>query len=301
MKLPKVAVCLAAFNGMRWLPEQLDSICAQSDVEVTIFISVDSSEDGTEAWVAKQARGDGRLVLLPCGQRFGGAAQNFFRILGEVDFSGFDYVGLADQDDIWFPDKLARAHEVLCRSGASAYSSNVMAFWADGRRALIDKAQPQRRWDFLFEAAGPGCTYVMKTEFVSDMKSNLASRWSELQLVGLHDWFLYAYARASGYQWIIDKRVSMLYRQHAENQVGVNQGWRAFMHRVRKISSGWGLTQAVLIAELVGMGADAFVRSWSGRGRIDYIWLACNAWQCRRRWRDRVWFAMSCLLLSVRP
>ena len=136
---PRVAVCLAAYNGRAWLQEQLQSILQQEGVEVRIFVSVDRSDDGTEAWVSEYCRAEGRVLLLPTGERFGGAAPNFFRLLKEVDFSQFEYVSLADQDDIWYPDKLRRAISMLEESKADCYSSNVMAFWEDGTQRLVEQ------------------------------------------------------------------------------------------------------------------------------------------------------------------
>lgn len=297
--LPIVAIFLAAFNGRHWLPEQLDSILAQVSVHVTVFVSVDCSTDGTEEWVNKRSLIDERIVVLPHGQHFGGAARNFFRLIRDVDFSKFDYVSFADQDDIWDADKLARAHVVLQKTGFDAYSSNVIAFWPDGRKRLIKKSQPQRKWDFLFEAAGPGCTYVMKTDFVLALQTRVRERWDEVQQVSLHDWFVYAFARANGYQWVIDEQPSMLYRQHAENQVGVNEGWRAFMRRAYKVWDGWWLGQAAMIARLVGLGDDPFVQSWSRTTHFGVLRLACSANTCRRRPRERILFALSCMVLFV--
>lgn len=296
---PKVAVCLAAFNGLHWIAEQLDSILAQAYVDVTVFISVDQSTDGTEKWIDQRAVGDKRIIVLPHGQRFGGAARNFFRLLRDVDFSGFDYISFADQDDLWFTDKLKRAHEMLQRTGADGYSSNVTAFWSGGRELLINKSQPQKKWDFLFEAAGPGCTYVMRDALAGAMKVRLCEHWHKAQQVGLHDWFAYAFARANGYKWVIDSQPSMLYRQHAENQVGVNEGWRAFRHRSRKILSGWGFQQSACIAEVVGIGDDPFVASWTKGGRKGLVKLAFQANHCRRKLRDRILFAISCLACCV--
>ena len=249
--------------------------------------------------MSQSAKMDSRIVVLPHGEYFGGAAKNFFRLLRDTDFSEFDYISFADQDDIWLPHKLARAHEVLSKTGADAYSSNVTAFWPDGRTALIEKSQPQQRWDFLFEAAGPGCTYVMRKELACALQAVVKNRWAEVQQVGLHDWFAYAFARANGYRWVIDDYAGMLYRQHANNQVGVNKGWRAWRHRARKVLGGWGLAQSALIAELVGLGDDAFVKRWSGGGRASLVWLACHGGQCRRRGRDKLLFALSCLAMSV--
>jgi rhamnosyltransferase len=296
---PSVAVVLAAFNGMGFLSQQLESIFMQEDVDVTIFVSVDVSMDGTEEWIDSFQKHEPRLVTLPFGKRFGGAACNFFRLLRDVEFSGFDYVCFADQDDIWLPNKLLRAHEILSSTGADAYSSNVTAFWPDGRKALIEKSQPQVQWDFLFEAAGPGCTYVLRRELACAVQEVVRNRWDEVQEVGLHDWFAYAFARANGYRWIIDDVPGMLYRQHENNQVGVNAGWRAFIHRADKVLSGWGLSQSALIARLVGLSDDPFVARWSDCSRLGLLYLALHAGQCRRRLRDKFVFGLSCMVLSV--
>lgn len=297
--LPKCAVGLAAFNGVYWLSDQLDSILNQSQVSVTVFVSVDQSSDGSEQWFDQRALFDNRIIVLPHEERFGGAARNFFRLLRDMDVSDFDYVCFADQDDIWLPNKLFRAHEMLVSTGADAYSSNVTAFWPDGRQALIEKSQPQRQWDFLFEAAGPGCTYVMKRPLACALQDLVRRRWDEVQEVGLHDWFAYAFARANGYRWVIDDFSGMLYRQHEKNQVGVNAGRRAFVHRANKILSGWGLTQSVLIARLIGFNDDPFVRRWSNGSRLGLLWLALHAGQCRRRVRDQILFGLSCVALSL--
>lgn len=297
--IPLVAVCLAAFNGMNWLPEQLSSILAQKDVDVIVFISVDRSSDNTEVWVDKIALDEPRIVVLPHGEKFGGAARNFFRLLRDIDFSKFKYVSFADQDDIWLPEKLIKAHKLLLATGAAAYSSNVLAFWASGRTLLIKKSQPQQRWDFLFEAAGPGCTYVMKRELACAIQDFLRSRWNDMQDVGLHDWFSYAYARSNGYRWVIDEYPGMLYRQHEKNQFGVNSGWRAYFHRAQKVLNGWGLNQSTLIANLLGLANDPFVKSWSGESRLGFLWLGLHAGQCRRRMRDQILFGLSCIALCM--
>lgn len=299
VKRPRFAVCLAAYNGKAFMVEQIESILRQEWVDIYIFISVDKSTDGTEDCLAKWALSEPRLTLLPFGVRFGGAGSNFYRLLRDVNLNGFDYMSFADQDDIWLPDKLSRAHQILLKTAADAYSSNVMAFWPGGRQLLIEKSQKQVKWDFLFEAAGPGCTYVIRKELACVIQDVIKSRWDDAQEVGLHDWFVYAFARANGYRWVIDDYAGMLYRQHEKNQVGVNSGTRAFVQRARKVLSGWGLTQSALIAQLVGLGDDSFVKRWSGQSRLGLLWLALHAWQCRRRLRDKIIFALSCLALCI--
>lgn len=296
---PKFAVCVAAYNGMQWLPEQLHSIFDQVRVKVTVFVSVDISIDGTEAWVDEQARNNSSLIVLPHGKKFGSAGQNFFRLLMSRDFSEFDYVALSDQDDIWLPEKLERAHRQMILLAAEGYSSNVTAFWTSGERRLIQKAQAQRKFDFLFEAAGPGCTYVLTKKLISGLQEKLETCESNLHRIALHDWFIYAFARANGFKWFIDDYSSLLYRQHNTNLFGANRGWLAYLKRAKMILNGWWLDQARTTAVLCGAADLPFVQTWLSRPRLGIVWLALNANQCRRRLRDRILFFCACLLVAA--
>ena len=298
-RVPHIAVCLAAFNGMRYLQTHIDSIFSQTDVAITLFVSVDHSTDGTEEWFRILQSQNGYVVLLRGGEFFGGAARNFFRLVREVDFSKFDYVAYADQDDVWLPAKLKRAVDTMVEQGADGYSSDVVAFWESGRARYIKKSYPQQRWDYLFESAGPGCTFVFTRQLASDMQGLLRQNIQKTQDVGLHDWFTYAFARARGYKWVIDTYGSLKYRQHGENQVGVNDGLSAVLWRAKKVLNGWGLNQARQIAQLVGVDTQGFVQSWSLGGRLGMLKLVLQSTHCRRKPGDRVWFALSCMALAV--
>lgn len=294
VKHPKVAILLAAFNGMRWIEEQLASILGQALVDVTLFISVDHSNDGTEDWCRAYAARHPEVRVLPAASRFGGASRNFFRLIRDVDFQDFDYIAFADQDDIWHPDKLLRATRYIQAGQVDAYSSNVTAFWPGGGTHLLNKAQPQVAWDFLFEAAGPGCTYVMSIKMADALKVAMLANWQRLQDVSLHDWYCYAFARSHGYRWYIDPEPSMDYRQHERNQVGANKGLSSLMVRYKMIHEGWWFHQVQLIASLVGMQNEPFVKPWLGLQRRHFISLSFNAWKCRRRIRDKFFFFFVC-------
>lgn len=151
---PKVAVLLAAYNGEQWIEEQLASILRQSAVELTVYISIDPSSDGTEALCCAICAEHPSVIVLPAAGVFGGASRNFFRLIRDVDFDCFDFVAFADQDDVWHSNKLQRALQAIETHRADAYSSNVTAFWPDGRTHLLDKAQPQVEWDFCSRRRG---------------------------------------------------------------------------------------------------------------------------------------------------
>lgn len=297
MSLPLVRVLLATYNGLGWLPEQVDSILAQEGVQVQLFVSDDASSDGTPDWLRQRAATEARISLLPpAAGRFGAAAGNFFRLLAEVSLEGEAYVAFADQDDLWFPDKLARAVARLAQGDVAAVSSNVQAFWPDGRSQLVDKAQPQQAFDFLFEAAGPGCTYVMTPGLARAARDDLACLPDDGRPAH-HDWYCYALCRARGESWFIDPRPSMAYRQHGGNEVGVNSGLGAAQGRHRKIASGWYRREVFGMVELARRqgqpdAALAQLASRLQRGSLaDRIALAAQVGQFRRRGRDRLMLA----------
>lgn len=297
--IPRFAVCLAAYNGMAFISEQIESILVQKNVELQIFISVDQSSDGTERFLAKWAKTESRLTLLPFGMHFGGAGANFYRLLRDVDLTDFDYLSFSDQDDIWHPEKLWRACCLMTEVGGLGYSSNFTAFWPSGKTQLVNKACPQREFDFLFESAGPGCTYVLHSSLAIALQSMVIEEAKSLLNSEYHDWLFYAFARSRNFPWIIDGWSSMKYRQHANNQIGVNAGLSSFLYRARKVLSGHAFEQSLLISDVCHTSKLPVVERGLRRGRAGYLWLAFRANHCRRKRIEQFWFFVSCLLLTV--
>lgn len=296
-KSPSVAVLMAAYNGISWIEEQLNSILGQLDVEVTIFISDDQSIDGTLAWCEEFATREARVVILPvCSNRFGGAAKNFFRLIRDVEFSDFDYVAYADQDDIFLENKYRIAHDEIMRRGCAAYSSNVTAFWPDGRQVLLVKSQPQRKYDFLFEAGGPGCSYVLRVADALEFKQFLIQNWQAANDVSLHDWLTYAWFRSTGRVWHIDADSYMLYRQHGGNQVGANNGFSGLKSRFKLLTSGWYRDEVSKISRLVACDIHELPASIMDHGVLPKLYLLKNFSEFRRSGRDRVAFGVLAFL-----
>lgn len=284
----QVLVLLATHNGIQWIGKQIESIRAQERVEVSVLASDDASTDGTYEYL-NPASG---VVLLPERGPYGSAGKNFFHLLLHADFSRHDFVAFADQDDIWYPWKLARAIDCLEREGCEGYSANVTAFWEDGREALLDKAHAQREWDFLFEAGGAGCTYVVSMRLAKQIQDVLRGNPRVPEAISRHDWFVYAWARSNGFTWFIDKEPVMRYRQHGANEIGLNVGFKAAKKRVEQVKSGWYRGQVETIARVCGVDSQTFVhkvlsKTWSGR-----IYLALHAGKFRRRYRDALVLAL---------
>ncbi|SBS27028.1 putative glycosyl transferase [Marinomonas spartinae] len=239
-KKNKVAVLLAAYNGSKWIEEQINSILIQKEVELHIFISVDKSSDNTLDIVRDFSHKFNNITLLSYGDMFGGAGPNFYRLFRDVCFDEFDYVSLSDQDDIWNSNKLIESISIVENTNSDAFSSDVVAFWEDGRKKYIKKSYNQKKYDYMFEAAGPGCTYLLKKKLaVSFAEFLIEKNKKKMMLPDLHDWLIYAFSRSRGFRWFIYDSPTMLYRQHSLNQVGVNSGFKAINKRIDLIKCGW--------------------------------------------------------------
>jgi rhamnosyltransferase len=286
--MTKIAVLLAAFNGRNWIEEQINSILNQKDVDVTLFISIDLSEDDTNDLVTSLASVNKNIVVLPYGEIYGSAAANFFRLIREVDISEFNYVALSDQDDIWLDWKLNRAVSMLNESSSVAYSSNMTAFWADGRELLLRKSFRQCKYDHFFESPGAGCTFVFERSVLIGFKSTYESISHLAKNVTInHDWYLYAYVRQLGLSWYIDDCSFIMYRQHSSNEVGVNSGFRNYVSRLNMVVSRWYRAQ---VENVLDSFAPELKPVLSNR-----FFLICNFYKLRRRPRDR--FALLFMLL----
>ncbi|MDD5371927.1 MAG: glycosyltransferase [Sulfurimonas sp.] len=295
--LPKFAILLAAYNGTRWIEEQVDTILNQRNVDVEIFISIDISTDGTRILLENLYKNNAKIHILDDVQRFGGAAKNFYRLIKDVDFSRFDYLSLSDQDDIWNSDKLYNAHQLISSQGYDAYSGNVEAFWEDGKTMLIDKAQEQTCCDYLFEAAGPGCTYVISNRLAMHIKEFLTANWSEVNKIELHDWFIYAFSRVNNYKWYIDKQTNMLYRQHDTNQVGVNSGIRAILKRFMMIKSQWYREETIKIITVLNLKSRYKFTSYIiNKSFLNNLLLIGSLFSFRRKFSDKIFFLLVCSL-----
>ena len=190
----RVNVLLAAYNGEKYIKQQIESVLDQTQRPNKILINIDQSQDKTLSIVQGLAKKNSKIQILNIDKRFGSAAANFINLINETNLKDIDYIALADQDDIWMEDKLEKAIQKL-EQGFDGYSSNVEAFWEDGRKQVLIKNQPQQKFDHLFESAGPGCTFVLNKKLALKLQQFL-KKGHFSQLHNYHDWLIYAFARS---------------------------------------------------------------------------------------------------------
>ncbi len=95
----KISVCMAVYNGEKYIKEQIDSILPQLGLEDELIISDDGSKDNTLEIIGSYK--DKRIKLLHSNGK--NIIKNFENALQHANGA---YIFLSDQDDIWHEDKV---------------------------------------------------------------------------------------------------------------------------------------------------------------------------------------------------
>lgn len=95
-----ITVCIATFNGEKYIREQLNSILFQLSLQDEVIVSDDGSTDNTISII--KSFNDNRIKIIDGVHRHS-PTLNFENALKEAKG---DYIFLADQDDVWKDDKV---------------------------------------------------------------------------------------------------------------------------------------------------------------------------------------------------
>lgn len=111
--MPTISVAMATYNGATYLREQLDSIAAQRHLPIELVIGDDGSSDDTiEVAKAFAAQAPFPVRIFRNAHNLG-FADNF---LCTAERCTGEWIAFCDQDDVWYPNKLARiASEIEAR------------------------------------------------------------------------------------------------------------------------------------------------------------------------------------------
>ena len=271
---------MAAYNGILWIEEQVESIINQNGVQVELYISVDYCNDGTYEWCVNQSKNHSNIHVLEYGKTYGSASRNFYRLFRDVDFSNFDYFALADQDDIWRSNHLTQSINSIDNKGYDGVSSNLMAF-EDGcpdDNYLIDKSYRQCEYDHFFESVSAGCTFVLTPNLANNFKLFCSNNTELITDIFGHDWLIYCFSRENGYSWGALNVVGIDYRQHSDNSMGANKRG-GYIKRVGLVYNGWYRDQVVRIIRVVAPEKERLLAS--------PLFRISNFWNLRRRFRDK--------------
>jgi glycosyltransferase involved in cell wall biosynthesis len=151
MTMPLVGVGVPVWRGSAFVAETLQSVLAQRDVRLQVFISVDGADTDSEK-VCQCFLSDPRVRLVMQPRRLGWV-NNTAAALAGAAAEGAAYVCLQPHDDLIEPDYLASLIEVAeANPGAAVVFSDLMAFGDIGgvlSQPSVEGSPLQRQIDLL--------------------------------------------------------------------------------------------------------------------------------------------------------
>lgn len=222
----KIAILLTAYNGERYIAQQLDSIAGQTFGDWVLYVRDDCSTDGTMDIVRSYAKKDDRIVIVEDGGKLG-AMEGFMYLTGHASA---DYYMFSDHDDVWLKDKIEvtlekmleteQAHPgtpVIIGTDQTLVDGNLDVIHGSYRKVThFPLSQLNDKYFHLFYNDVQGCTMMLN----SMARDNMFPYGHD---VVMHDWWaMVTVLWKGGIVGYVD-RPTMLYRQHSGNHTGVGK------------------------------------------------------------------------------
>lgn len=237
----KVSVCMAIYNGAKYIGQQLESIWEQSRKPDEVILCDDGSTDGTvtiiEDFIAEKSLYGGWKLYR--NEQHKGYPGNFYYAMGLC--SG-DTIFLADQDDIWHREKIGHMCRVLeehpevvavcCKlSLIDAEGSTIHSVMATTRGGKRPKGQPSvlrqiNIDDVFYKCEWPGMVLAYRRGWYQC--------WAKESGMIPHDFLLCARAAEEGGFYQMDE-VLASHRRHEGNAGGEEHRLRQLLQKERKL------------------------------------------------------------------
>lgn len=213
----KITVALTTFNGKVFLDRLLSSIFTQTYQDFKLLIVDDCSTDGTPDILSQLKKKHNNVDVFYNNENLG-YIRNFEKALTLADS---DFVALADQDDVWYPEKL----EVLISNIGDASLICSDASLIDEKDRVINESFTKyssnkipKKTDFrrlVFRNYVTGCTTMLNRKL---LKTALPFPGNHCP----HDWWLaFAAYKSGGIKYLDIPLVK--YRQHSQNSIGAKK------------------------------------------------------------------------------
>lgn len=220
VRVGRVGIALAAYRPtVGYFGEQLASIVGQTHEDWFCVVTLDSPLDELRAEAALAGYlDDERFEWIENPVRLG-HKKNFEHAIGRVAGRGAWAIATADQDDVWYPEKLATLVEALGRCARLSLVHSDMHVLIDGEvpaasvwRRTLQYTGDASVGDLLVANVVTGCSMLFDAE--------LARRYGAIpDAFDFHDhWFAIAAACHGGVHAV--DRPLLGYRQHGGNVVG---------------------------------------------------------------------------------
>lgn len=231
MEEKKFAVILSAYNGEKYIQEQLESILSQTYKNIEIVVRDDGSKDNT-IQIVEQYINKGKNIRLIKGKNLG-FVKSFFELLKLVEA---DYYAYCDQDDIWKKDKIERAYLGLSKlddTKPNLFFSN--SDYYDMEMNFVAHGEKEKVYNFrnsLVECVTQGMAMCINKKARDMIVKNIPEKCT------FHDQWTYMLCSAFGELYYDDKSL-VKYRRHTK---AVTAEGKSFIElqiwRIKKILFG---------------------------------------------------------------
>ncbi len=237
---PLVAILMGTHNGARFLPEQLDSLAAQTHQNWVLIASDDGSTDDTVRILKLyQAKWPVGKLIVKEGPKQGFCA-NFQSMACDTSIKA-DYYAFCDQDDVWLSTKLEIAVNNI--AAHQVHRDVTLPYLYCGRTTYVSEN---------LEPIGISPLFVFPAKFRNALVQSIAGGNTmvfnqegkrALEKVGMvnvpsHDWWLYLLISGIGGEVYYDKVPQILYRQHDDSTVGENRSFTSKCFRAYTLLRG---------------------------------------------------------------
>jgi glycosyltransferase involved in cell wall biosynthesis len=160
---PKVSVCVASYQGERYISLQLRSILGQLSADDEVILVDDGSEDGTCDKVFALRDHRVRVIRNPKNQ---GVLRSFETALS---CSSGEIVFLSDQDDLWLPNKVETVLEIFLHDPDLVLVASDAILIDENGTKIGDSFYAQRGrfrpglWSNLLVGKFHGCTMAFRS------------------------------------------------------------------------------------------------------------------------------------------
>ncbi|WP_420857394.1 glycosyltransferase [Marivivens marinus] len=236
MRSQHVCILLAAFDGERFIRDQIDSIIKQTHSDWMLVVSCDPSNDRTPDLLTEicleNPEKDIRIVRGP-GK---GSTANFISMFDLVPDEA-SFVAFCDQDDVWLEDKLAYQVSLLEHEDEPTMACGATFVANEDLSTMHLSLIPRRPPGFgnaLVQNIASGNTIMLNRgafECLQEAKHHLCTEI-------VHDWWCYLVVTAMGGRVIYDSHPLVLYRQHTNNQIGQSNDILSKVRRLKRLFLG---------------------------------------------------------------
>jgi len=200
-----ISVCIATYNGEKYIRSQIISILQQLSEHDEIIISDDCSTDNTIEIINNIS--DPRIRVF-VNKRKHGVVDNF---QNAIDNSKGDHIFLSDQDDIWLENKVDYVIELLEKYDCVVHNANIVDAHLTSRGNTIFEVYSSRKGILknLYKNSYVGCCMAFSRKMLDKALPFPKS-------IPMHDSWIGLISEKYGNVFFMKEPLSM-YRRHEDN------------------------------------------------------------------------------------